>query len=299
MTDDYGHAIFESIKITLVRTARSHTAPTILTLARCCYRCATTACGRIVSAPSNYHLITFAYNVLCLADPEKYASVELPSPRHTSHSHVFSNAQVSAQAGVHAQARIPQPFASAFSLCTLDMPQTVAGGSPPRRWRRCAKAHMNTSSQCPLLTPPLHPAGPRVARRCACGFLPCPYRRAADRVCVPRAQRTRPCCARHSLSRFSGYHSPARPTLPHSSQFARVAGHLGRRLGEGLPHDGHRGDDEARARPDHLRRAQPGEQRQPHLRRVRPVGRRRLGLLGGVARAGRARLLARAPLARS
>ena len=87
----------------------------------------------------------------------------------------------------------------------------------------------------------------------------------------------------------------ARPSPPCSSQFARVSGHLGRRLGEGLPHDGHRGYDEARARPYHLRRAQPGEQRQPHLRRVRPVGRRRLGLLGGVPRAGRALLLARAP----
>lgn len=41
----------------------------------------------------------------------------------------------------------------------------------------------------------------RAPRRCACGFLPCPHRRAADRVCVPRAQRIRLCCARHPLPR--------------------------------------------------------------------------------------------------
>ena len=86
--------------------------------------------------------------------------------------------------------------------------------------------------------------------------------------------------------------APLEPSPRAHSQFARVPGHLGRRLGEGLWHRGHRGDDQARTQAPALRHPRARCQHQPRLRGVRSERGRRLGLLDRVARAGGQRLFA-------
>ena len=177
---------------------------------------------------------------------------------------------------------------------------------PLHRWlssKKVETVHFSVLKQCPifqssnfsiaLLATPLHNpfAGPCAPRRCARSAS-----RASRALARPLMVCTRVLCAedpamlcaqlRHTLAPIA----PLAPSPRTHSQFARIPGHLGRRLREGLRHRGHRGHDQARAQPAAVRHARARRQHQPRLRRVRSLGRRRLGLLDRVARAGGQRI---------
>ena len=140
-----------------------------------------------------------------------------------------------------------------------------------------------------------------------------PQRRGRSHARAPNAQ-VPPQAGQHAaLAQFGQGRDRARaprrcvPSLPiHCARLSRALAlhrgpcyavkreprHLGRRFGKGLWHGGDRKHDQARAQQALLQHPRAVDQRQPRLRRVRPVGRRRVGLLGRVARAGGERLLA-------
>ena len=130
MTDDYGNNIFETIKITLVSAPRTHDAfPCFPTPPRVCHRSATTASrpvrNPIPTHPHKHDGFTHSRPLACVAvfadHPEKCVSFD-PPPQRCALSHACPSVQVSAQAGVHAQAHSPHYTSPLPRVCVGRLP---------------------------------------------------------------------------------------------------------------------------------------------------------------------------------